>query len=642
VRVVERHHRERLIARIRDGHEREVDTQRLAVERHAGEHVCLGAGERREVGVDERARAACLLVMDDQVTMQAVRVDRVDRQRRIRDIADACAQRCRIADAGALPCPPKVANVTASGKRNEYQRVAHRSKVAPAGNRALRSEQMGKTWVVVVALLAQMATARADEPVAADPPADAPAAAPAVDPLPDPGVAPLHEDNEFGPVILIEAIEITGNTATQTEIIRRALPISPGDVLHASDKRLREARFKVLALGFFRDVTLAMRKGSARGQVVIDIHVVERGTFVLNRLWFGSTSVAPYWVGADIGDRNLLGLGISIGGGFVYAGHGEIAGSRDQWAGEVRLADGALRGTRWGANGSLTLVHGSEPYRIAGDSDDGSEKNFRAFSYRRFGGRFGVTYDASALSRLYATMRVEEISSELPVAPTQTLPDGRIVGVNLHLEPGDSRVITAGFGFDRDTRPDPILPHAGGRITLSAEIGSGALGGSYDFASLFGRYEHWWPLYDERQTIGLRLAGGVVIGNAPRFDLVHISDVDRMLTPRALGLVLSNASPLDVLGTRDDKPSYGQVASSATIEYAARVFRGSGKKRVYGGDIFVGAGLWELAEADSLRLRDTKIWDALPIDVYLDAGVRIDTDVGIFELTISNALGRLR
>jgi outer membrane protein insertion porin family len=90
--------------------------------------------------------------------------------------------------------------------------------------------------------------------------------------------APLHEDNEFGPVILIEQIDITGNTATQTEIIRRALPISAGDVLHSSDKRLRDAKFKVLALGFFRDVTLVVHKGSQRGQVIVEIHVVERGT----------------------------------------------------------------------------------------------------------------------------------------------------------------------------------------------------------------------------------------------------------------------------------------------------------------------------------------------------------------------------
>ncbi len=489
-----------------------------------------------------------------------------------------------------------------------------------------------RRFAVSIVLVATMAAARAD-----------PELAPEDQPTPTPEAhAELHEDKEFGPVILIESIEITGNTATQTELIRRALPIAPGDTLHASDPRLRDARFKVLALGYFRDVTLAMKKGSARGQVVIEINVVERGTFVLNRLWFGTNTVSPYWFGTDVGERNLLGLGIEIGGGVIYAAHGNIEGSRDQWAGELRLADSSLYGTRWGANGSLTLVHGSEPYRIAGADDDSSASAFRAFSYRRFGSRAGITYDVSALSRLSAGLRVEEIDAQLPVAPTQTLPDGRVVAIDLHLDPFASRVVTAGVGFDRDTRPDPVLPHSGGRITATAEIGSSALLGDYNFMTLFGRFEHWWPLADERQTIGMRLAGGVVIGDAPRFDLIYISDVDHMLTPRALGLVLSTAAPIGFLGTRSDKPSYGQLGGVATVEYAARLFRGSGKNRVYGGDFFVAAGLWGLGDTADLQLRDTSVWKALPIDIYADAGLRIDTDVGIFELTIGNALGRLR
>ena len=54
------------------------------------------------------------------------------------------------------------------------------------------------------------------------------------------------------------------------------------------------------------------------------------------------------------------------------------------------------------------------------------------------------------------------------------------------------------------------------------------------------------------------------------------------------------------------------------------------------------AGLWALAETEELRLRDAGTWRSLPLDIYADAGLRIDTDVGIFELTIANALGRLR
>lgn len=453
----------------------------------------------------------------------------------------------------------------------------------------------------------------------------------------------LHEDNEFGPLILIERIDITGNTATQTEIIRRALPISPGDVLHSSDRRLRDARFKILALGFFRDVSLRIHKGSQRGQVVIEVHVIERGTLVLNRLWFGTTSASPWWAGTDVGERNLLGLGIAVGGGFIYARHA-IPGARDQYAGEIRIADPSVLGTRWGASWAATLVHGSEPYRVSGAPGDASPSTQQAFAYRRFGVRAGATYDLSALTRLSMGLRAEAIDATLPVAPTRALPDDKhtLVPVDLHLDPGGSRVFTASFGFDRDTRPDPILPHAGGHLVASAELGGTLLGGSYDFATIFGSYEHYWPLHGEHHALAIKLSGGVVVGDAPRFDRIHIADVDRVLTPRALGLVLSTSAPLAILGTRADKPTYGDLGGSATAEYAFELFRGSGKQRVYGGDVFVGAGLWGLAERGDLRARDTGVYASLPIDVYADAGLRIDTDIGAFELTIANALGRLR
>ena len=499
----------------------------------------------------------------------------------------------------------------------------------------------------LVALMALCAAHRAwaqPQPAAPDatepPPVEPP---PADEPPPDEAVPDtLHEDNEFGPVILIEQIDITGNTNTQTEVIRRALPIAVGDVLHASDKRLREARFKILALGYFRDVTLAMHKGSQRGQVIVEIHVVERGTLMLNHLWFGYTDVSRGWVGADLGERNLLGLGIAIGGGVIYARQGDVAGARAQWAAELRLADPSVRGTRWGVSWAGTLVHGSDPYRISGPPDSSASSHFQAFSYRRLGARVGATYDFSALTRFNMGLRAEEIDAELPDAPTRELPDGRIVGVDLHLAPGASRVFTVSFGFDRDTRPDPILPHAGSRILASAELGATLLGGSYDFATIFGHFEHYWPLFHDQHAIAIKVSGGVVVGDAPRFDRIHIADVDHMLTPRALGLVLSTAAPLSILGTRADKPEYGDLGGTAAAEYVVTLFKNSTRRQIYGADAFFGFGVWGLAERDDLRVRAGSLYDALPIDLFADAGVRIDTDIGTFELTIANALGRLR
>ena len=501
--------------------------------------------------------------------------------------------------------------------------------------------------LVLVAIVAGRASAQPPEPAepaAAPDPEPAPPEPAPPEPAPPPDLPPPEpaKEDEFGPLLLIERINVVGNTATKSELILRALPIQVGDVVRASDKRLRVARYKVLALGFFRDVTLAMNKGSQRGQVILEVRVFERGTVVLNRLWFGTTSVSPYWLGADVGERNLFGLGVALGGGFIYAANeGEIAGSRDQWAAEARLAQPSIAGSRWGASIGFTLVRGSEIYRVRGEEGTPDSSELRAFPYRRFGWRAGTTYDVSALTRLSASVRAEEISADVPIAPTQEI-DGRIVGIDLHLDPGSSRVITTAFGFDRDTRPDPILPHAGGHLALGAEIGTLLLGADYQFATLFGRYEHYWPLFEEKHAIGIKAAGGVVIGDAPRFDRIHIADVNRMLTPRALGLVLSSAAPLDILGTRAGKPYYGELGGAVTVEYALALFRGKGRKRVYGGDLFFGVGLWGLAEEQTLRARDTTVWDSLPIDVYADAGIRVDTDFGVFEFTIANALGRLR
>lgn len=460
------------------------------------------------------------------------------------------------------------------------------------------------------------------------------------DPAPPPPIGiEAREDDDFGPVIEIESIEITGNRTTASRVIRRALPVSPGDVVRAGDNGLRDARYKLLALGFFREVTLTLRKGSTRGKVVLGVDVVERGTIVLNRLWFGSSESSTYWLGADVGERNLFGTGLSVGGGFVYAGDGGIPGSRDQWAGELRLSASSLGGTRWGAFGAFSVLHGSEPYRIAGALDDDDDVNFAAFDYRRIGGRLGASYDLTALMRVTFAYRAEVIDADAPIAPTRTTADGDVVPVDLHLVPGRSRVMTLSVGLDRDTRPDPVLPHDGSRIRVGAELGASMLGGSYDFVTMLASYERWWPMRDGAHAIGLRLAGGVIIGDAPRFDRIHAGDVDRMVTPRALGLSVSAAGAPNILGTERRDSLYGEVGGNVVVEYVARLWRGG--KHLYGGDLFLGMGLWSLADRDDFRLRSGPVRDALPIDLMFDAGLRVDTEIGIFELTIANALGRV-
>lgn len=447
-------------------------------------------------------------------------------------------------------------------------------------------------------------------------------------------------DASFGPPIVIEKIEIVGNTSTARRVIANALPFQEGDAMRAGDPRLRAARIKVLALGFFREVyPLRLSRGSARGHVVVTIRVVERGTVILNRMWFGTSLQTPWWAGLDASERNFFGTGLSVGGALVFAGEGEAAGSRSQRAGEIRVGDPSILGTRAGISGSLHWVRASEPYRVAGEASDDRPEMFAAFDYARIGGRIGGSLSLSPLSRLSFGGRYERVEAALPAAPTRTLPGGEVERVELFLRPGISHVVTASVGFDRDSRADPVLPYDGDRTQIFGELGSGVLGSSYDYGLLLASYERWWSIHSISHVVSVHLTGGVVLGDAPLFDRFHVGDLNRLVTPRALGLTVSTTPARDIFGTAADDANYGEVGAVAELQYSYRLFRR--KRLVYGGDLFVGVGLWGLANADALRVRDRAAAKALPIDLLLDVGLRLDTEVGIFELSLANGLGRV-
>jgi len=465
----------------------------------------------------------------------------------------------------------------------------------------------------------------------------APAAAAAQEPVDED--APGASTEVFGPLIVIEKIEIVGNESTATRLIRRALPFSEGDAIRAGDPRLVDARYKVLALGYFRDVALKLAKGSRRGQVVLTVVVVERGTVVLERMYFGATDATPWWAGLDLTERNFFGTGIGIGAGFLVTGGGDVANAEPQWSAQLRFDDPAILGTPFG--GFLTLQHidASEPYRVAGRTSDGDPDNFAALGYTRTGGKAGAIYGLTPLSRLSGGVRIEVVDADLPAAPTRMTPDGRLESVDLALKPDTSRVVTTSLAFDRDTRAHPILPWNGSRVAVVAEFGATWLGGSYNYASVIGQFGKWWSVRGPTHVVSLHLTGGLVLGDAPLFDQLYVGDLNKLLTPRELGLVLSTRAPLDLLGTTSDEQRYGEIGGVVETQYSYRLFRGG--RRVYGGDLFFGFGLWGLGKRDDLRARDTSAYRAVPIDVFVDAGLRLDTEIGIFELSLANGIGRV-
>ena len=118
-------------------------------------------------------------------------------------------------------------------------------------------------------------------------------------------------------------------------------------------------------------------------------------------------------------------------------------------------------------------------------------------------------------------------------------------------------------------------------------------------------------------------------------DSIHVGDLNRMVSGRALGLVTSATPSLDLLDLSTDELSYGEVGGLAEVQYSYKLFRSS-SNWIYGGELFVGAGLWTLVTTADVDPRESP-----PIDLLVDAGIRLDTEIGIFELSVANALGRL-
>ena len=75
------------------------------------------------------------------------------------------------------------------------------------------------------------------------------------------------------------------------------------------------------------------------------------------------------------------------------------------------------------------------------------------------------------------------------------------------------------------------------------------------------------------------------------------------------------------------------------VEYAIPIWRRRGF--VYGGDAFVAAGLVGVASVGDFQPPGTSGLRSLPIDLTGDLGLRLDTYIGIFTISVANALSRL-
>lgn len=110
-----------------------------------------------------------------------------------------------------------------------------------------------------------------------------------------------------GPRVFIERIDISGNTRTQDRVIRREFRLAEGDAFNAA--QIRRSRDRIRNLGYFGEIVIDNRPGSAPDRTIVDTRVAERATGEVS-LGGGFSTDAGFLADFGIRERNLGGTGI--------------------------------------------------------------------------------------------------------------------------------------------------------------------------------------------------------------------------------------------------------------------------------------------------------------------------------------------
>lgn len=430
-------------------------------------------------------------------------------------------------------------------------------------------------------------------------------------PLP-PDVAAFFSDEPASSPLraprIVEGIEVVGNTRTARSVILTRLFLGVGDLVDES--AIEASRIRLLSTGFFRRVEFSLRRGSARGRVLLVVTVEERNTFRIDDLAFGLGPGNYPFVAIGLAETNFLGRGVTA------AVTGAIGDERR--GAEVRFFVPSLSDTPLQLAGSALWVLGRE--LIDPTLGDASPN----LDYERVGGTLGFGFGSGPAQRISLVYRLESVNVER--LPNLDPPVLRRAPSIL----GDTSVLsTLAATWERDTRDDAFAPTRGSRLAVAVEVGSTVLGSDYEFSKYTGEVQHAFHVH-EGQALVLHVFGGLVQGETPFFNQFFRRDFSRFsygpeALPRVVSLNFSEANDYDDLLVNAGA-EYTYPLHEGTDEWVERVL-------IYAAADFTVSGSLEEAQADA---GGRGAFDVFPLSV--DAGLKIDTGFGRFTLSLAYAL----
>lgn len=480
---------------------------------------------------------------------------------------------------------------------------------------------------------------------------------------------------------LLERVVVRGNARVRSGMIKSFVPIRPGSAFDVDDPEVEALRYRLLGTGWFDRVDLHLERGKERGWVVLVIVVEERSTLVFRQLAAGvgwsvegaggkegddrTKRVAEPYLGLGIAETNFLGTGRTIGG--------DVLVSPDQQGFALSYLDPVVRASRWSLHMRGTFVNGQEYF--GGDQGDGDVRVSVACSddegqalkdceisppaavvdYWRAGLTLGTARDVGSFTRLSLDWHGDFVRvppGDMPAAASELRgrsgdPQSR-VPIDFSIEPYNSYVSMLSLGFTYDKRDSAILPTRGTLAGFTGDLASSLLGSDYEFVRLQANAQRWVPL-PWGHVLRTGFYAGAVFGYAPFFYKFFVSDLTDLQPSRILGLNLDHRPAPNLFGVIQCGRAFDErcgtaiaqmrqedLAARADVEYVWPLVRGR-RRFLKSGEIYGLLGIYGLADADDLRVA-VPGYDGisrLPIDLTADVGVRLDTQMGVFQIGLA-------
>jgi len=264
-----------------------------------------------------------------------------------------------------------------------------------------------------------------------------------------------------GQKVRFERINIFGNTITRDKVIRRELLVIEDDYYNGA--ALKYSTQNLNRLGFFEDVQIQKRKGSADDLMILDVNVKERptGSFSFGA---GYSSVDDLFGTVQLSQKNLFGRGQQV------KAQARIGGTSSLF--DIRFIE------PWVLDKPVSLD--SRIYKWEYEYDDYTKDSFGA----SLGVGFLVGIDI--FTRAYITYSYDD-------ADITDIDDY----VSRYIRDMEGRNKTSSMVFEirRDSRDKPWDTSRGSVNSFSFEYAGGLLGGDIDFNKYFAKSAWYFPLF---------------------------------------------------------------------------------------------------------------------------------------------------